>query len=87
MIFGITITKDYDLLEAQMMVRIFSRKVFCLFVCFLIKYVCSFSGFPGGSVVKCPPASAGDKDLIPRSGRSLEKKVATLSSILAWEIP
>ena len=83
MIFGITITKDYDLLEAQMMVRIFSRKVFFI----LIKYVCSFSGFPGGSVVKCPPASAGDKDLIPRSGRSLEKEVATLSSIPAWEIP
>ena len=84
MIFGITITEDYDLLEAQMMARIFSRKTFFFF---LIKYVCSFSGFPGGSVVKCPPASAGDKDLIPRLGRSLEKEVATHSSILAWEIP
>ena len=27
-------------------------------------------GFPGGSVVKNPPANAGDKDLIPGSGRS-----------------
>ena len=27
-------------------------------------------GFPGGSVVKNPPASAGDTDLIPGSGRS-----------------
>ena len=28
-------------------------------------------GFPGGSVVKNPPANAGDTDLIPGSGRSL----------------
>ena len=27
-------------------------------------------GFPGGSVVKTPPASAGDVGLIPGSGRS-----------------
>ena len=27
-------------------------------------------GFPGGSVVKNPPASAGDLGLIPGSGRS-----------------
>ena len=29
-----------------------------------------FRGLPGGSVVKNPPASAGDKDLIPGLGRS-----------------
>ena len=28
-------------------------------------------GFPGGSVVKNPPANAGDTGLIPGSGRSL----------------
>ena len=28
------------------------------------------SGFPGGSVVKNPPANARDMGLIPRSGRS-----------------
>ena len=27
-------------------------------------------GFPGGSVVKNPPAKAGDSDLIPRLGTS-----------------
>ena len=27
-------------------------------------------GFPGGSVVKNPPANAGDVDLIPGPGRS-----------------
>ena len=43
--------------------------------------------FPGGSVVKNPPASAEDAGSIPGSGRSLEKEMATHSSILAWRIP
>ena len=30
----------------------------------------SYRGFPGGSVVKNPPANAGDAGLIPGSGRS-----------------
>ena len=30
-------------------------------------------GFPGSSVVKNPPASAGDTGLIPESGRALGK--------------
>ena len=33
------------------------------------------------------PAHAGDMGLIPGEGRSLEKEMATHSSILAWEIP
>ena len=44
-------------------------------------------GFPGGSVVKNPPADAGDLSLIPGSRRSMEKDIATHSSIPAWEIP
>ena len=44
-------------------------------------------GFAGGLVVKNPPASAQDAGLIPGWGRSLEKEMATHSSILAWEIP
>ena len=32
--------------------------------------VLGFEDFPGGSVVKNPPAKAGDSDLIPGSGRS-----------------
>ena len=35
----------------------------------LTKYI--FVGFPGGSVVKNPPANAVHMDLIPGSGRSL----------------
>ena len=38
-------------------------------------------------VVKHPAAKAGDAGLIPESGGSLEKEMATASTILAWEIP
>ena len=58
-------------------------------------------GFPGGALVKNPPAKAGDarhEGSIPVSGRSLppapntcchcpEKEMATHSSILEWKIP
>ena len=43
-------------------------------------------GFPDGSVVKNPLALSGNAGLIPGSGRSPEKKMATQSSILALEI-
>ena len=46
-----------------------------------------FCGFPGGSAVKNPPASAGDVDSTPGSGRPLKEEMATHSSILAWGIP
>ena len=45
---------------------------------------------PSGSVVKNSPADAGDlRDTgsVPGLGRSLEKEMATCSSILAWTIP
>ena len=38
-------------------------------------------------MVKNLPASAEDLGLVPGSGRSLEKEMATHSSILAWRIP
>ena len=44
-------------------------------------------GFSGGSVVKNPSTNAGDTSLIPGLGRSLEKEMATHSSILACEMP
>ena len=43
-------------------------------------------GSPGGSVVKNPPANAGDTDSIPGSERSPEEENGN-SSVLAWEIP
>ena len=38
-------------------------------------------------MVKNPSANAGDASLIPGSGKTLEEKMATHSSILVWEIP
>ena len=46
-------------------------------------------GFPGGSVVKNPPANAGDTgdvDSIPEWGRSPGEEMATHFSVLGWEI-
>ena len=44
--------------------------------------------FPGDSVVKNPPANAGDVGLIPGWGRSPgEGNGNTSNCILAWEIP
>ena len=43
--------------------------------------------FPGDSVVKNLPANAKDVGLTPRRERSLEKEMATHSSILTWKIP
>ena len=46
----------------------------------------TYDGFPGGSVVKNPPANAGDGGSIPGSGEFPGEKMATHSSVLAWEI-
>ena len=40
-----------------------------LFLFFVLVCLVMCSGFPGGSVVKNPPADAGDMDLIPGLGR------------------
>ena len=42
-------------------------------------------GFPGGSVDEESACNAGDLGLIPGLGRSLEKEMATHSSILGLE--
>ena len=44
-------------------------------------------GFPGGSVVKNPPALQETQILSLGWKDPLEKEMATHSSILAWEIP
>ena len=48
-------------------------------------------GFPGvldgNCDLRCLRCNAGELGLIPGSGRSLEKGMATHSSILAWRIP
>ena len=49
--------------------------------------VLNASEVPGDSVVKNPSASAGAWRSIPGWGRSPGERMATHSSILAWEIP
>ena len=61
---------------------------FCLqtpYVIHIIESLTLNSGFPGGSVVKNPPANAGDSSL--GGEYPLEEDIATHSSILAWRIP
>ena len=47
----------------------------------------SCMGFPGGSDGKESACNVGACGLIPGSGRSLAKDMATHSSIHAWRIP
>ena len=52
--------------------------------------VCKSKSFPGGSVVKNPPANAEDGEMQVQSlGQEdpLEEGMATPTGILAWEIP
>ena len=51
------------------------------------KYYTFRQGFPGGGLVRNPPANAGAVGLIPGSGRSSGEGMATHTSILAWKIP
>ena len=51
------------------------------------KYFYTLMGFPSGSVGKKSSCNAGDSGSIPGLVRSLEKEMATHSSILAWRIP
>ena len=44
-------------------------------------------GFPGGSVVKNPPANAGDLSLIPGQEDPLQEEMETHFSILACSVP
>ena len=44
-------------------------------------------GFPGDTDDKESSSNPGDLGLTSGSGRSLEKGIATQSSILAWRIP
>ena len=52
-----------------------------------IRISTTWKGFPGGSVVKNPPASAGDSGLIPGAGRSPGKGDGYPLQHLAWKIP
>ena len=49
----------------------------------IVHVTLKIQGLPGGSVVRNLPANAGNMGLIPGSGGSLEKEMATHSSTLA----
>ena len=51
------------------------------------RYQSMYPGFPCGASYKGSASNAGDPGSIPGLGRSLEKGMATHSSILAWRIP
>ena len=51
-----------------------------------IRISTTWKGFPGGSVVKNPPASAGDSGSIPGAGRSPGKGDGYPLQHLAWKI-
>ena len=53
----------------------------------LNKYVSTWKGFPGGSVVKKLHTNAGDAGSISGSGRYPGERNGNQLSILAWEIP
>ena len=63
-----------------------ARRRKCFFL-LINEIIYSYTGFPGGTVVKNLPPEAGGADLFPGSGRSLEEEMATHSSIPAWKIP
>ena len=52
--------------------------------CAFYERAMKFVGFSGGSVVKSPPANAGDSGSIPGSGRSPGKDMATHPGVLIW---
>ena len=56
-------------------------------MCFFKTHLYLFWDFPGGSDGKASAYNAGDRGLIPGSGRSPGEGMATRSSTLAWKIP
>ena len=61
-----------------------------LIECIFKIYLFLIGGFPGGSMVKNPPAVQEIQEMWVRSlglENTLEKGMATHSSILAWRIP
>ena len=54
---------------------------------YMYTYIHTSLGFPGGSVVKNPPANVGDVGSIPGLGRFPREGNVNTLQYLAWEIP
>ena len=79
--------EDKIALLVSLSVQYFTFKFWDFYiVLYLIIYI-FLLGFPGGSEGKASACDAEDSGSIPGSRRSLEKEMATHSSILAWRIP
>ena len=64
---------NHIIVAIMIIIMLSNLKVFS--VVFLKYYTSSIQvGFPGGSVIKNPPANAGNMGLIPKSGRSPGEK-------------
>ena len=73
---------------SMLLVVIFMYFLFLdVYTCICVCIMHQNQGFPGGSDTEDSACSAGDLSSIPGSRRSLEKGMATPSSILAWRIP
>ena len=78
----------YGLFTTQYLILYFSQWKSLLFTpLWLISHDNLSQGFPGGSDGKKSACNAADPGSFPGLGRSLEKCMATHSSILAWKIP
>ena len=63
--------KNYSKFQKQDVNFPYSGQLFTQHVPCICNYLCSlYAGFSGGSVVKDPPANAGDMGLIPGWGKS-----------------
>ena len=65
---------------------IFYEKL-CTYTDIHLDSIADIAGFPGGSVVKNPPANAGDVGLIPGSGRSPGEGNGNPFQYSCWKIP
>ena len=76
---------DRRLLKLAHGIRIFRPQLVMLIQPKFIEHLLWAKGFPGGSVVKNPPANT-EVGSIRGRGRSVKEEMAMHSSILAWEI-
>ena len=76
---------DRWLLKFAHGIRVFCPQLVILIQPKFIEHILRAKGFPGGSVVKNPPANA-EVGSIPGRGRSVKEEMAMHSIILAWEI-
>ena len=83
-------TKQQDALRTELLISrhswLFGKNIYSEKEIMNCITVTILRGFPDGSDGKASACNVGDPGSIPGSGRSLEKEMATHSSIPAWRI-